>query len=57
MKNITFGENNRSEFRPHIIEGADAAVYAIDNFGHYIRQKYKIKRSYDNIIFTNSSDT
>ena len=49
MKNITFGANNKSVFQPHIIEGADTAVYAIDNFSQYIRQKYKIKRSYGGI--------
>lgn len=49
MKNVVFDPNNKSVFQPHIIEGADAAVYAIDNFNQYIRQKYKIKRSYGGI--------
>jgi hypothetical protein len=49
MKDITFGANNQSVFQEHIIQGADTAVYAIDNFNQYIRQKYKIKRSYGGI--------
>jgi hypothetical protein len=61
MKDITFDNNNKSKFEPHIMEGADAAVYAIDNFNRYIREKYKIKRSYGgtttnpDIIWTDDS--
>jgi len=56
MKDITFGANNQSIFDSHVLEGADAAVYAIDNFNQYIKEKYKIKRSYGGIT-TNPDDS
>jgi hypothetical protein len=55
VKDIKFGPNNKSVFANHIMEGADAGVYAVHNFNEYIRQKYKIKRAYGGIT-TNPTD-